>query len=68
MEDDFDITAEASVDLRKHYLARDDKKRIGSLFQIRLDDELTYQMEHFLSASWWHRRRRRLHLYVLELM
>ena len=35
MADDFDITAEASVDLKKHYQARADKRRVGSLFQVR---------------------------------
>ena len=33
--DNFDITAEPSVDLKKHYEARADKKRVGSLFQVR---------------------------------
>lgn len=48
MADDFDKTAERSVDLKKHYQARADKKRVGSLFQVRLDDEMTQQMEHFM--------------------
>ena len=48
MADDFDISAEPSTNLRKHYQARADKKRVGSLFQVRLDDEMTHQIEHFM--------------------
>ena len=47
MTDDFDITAEP-VDIKKHYQARADLKRRGSLFQVRLDDEITQEMEHFM--------------------
>ena len=47
MTNDFDITADP-VDIKKHYQARADLKRRGSLFQVRVDDEMTQEMECFM--------------------
>ena len=62
MAGDFDITAEPSVDLKKHYQARADKKRVGSLFQVRLDDEMTQQMEHFMLTKGFNRSQALKHI------
>ena len=48
MTEDFDISAEPTPDLKKHYQARADLKRRGSLFQVRLDDDLTNELENFM--------------------
>ena len=39
---------EGSVKIRKASQARSDIKRKGSLFQVRLDADMTAEMEHFM--------------------
>ena len=33
---------------KKRWQARSDKKRVGSLFQVRLDSEMTLELENFM--------------------
>ena len=61
MTDDFDITADP-VDIKKHYQARADLKRRGSLFQVRLDDEMTQEMEHFMLKEGFNRSQALKHI------
>ena len=61
MTDDFDITAE-TVDLKKHNQARADLKRRGSLFQVRLDEEMTQEMEHFMIQNGMNRSQALKHI------
>ena len=61
MTDDFDISAEP-VDIKKHWPARADKKRKGSLFQVRLDDDMTQEMEHFMLKNGMNRNQALKHI------
>ena len=61
MTDDFDISTEP-VDIKKHYQARADKKRKGSLFQVRLDDDMTQEMEHFMLKNGMNRNQALKHI------
>ena len=61
MTDDFDISADP-VDIKKHYQARADLKRRGSLFQVRLDDEMTQEMEHFMLKKGFNRSQALKHI------
>ena len=61
MTDDFDISAEP-VDIKKNWQARADKKRKGSLFQVRLDDDMTQEMEHFMLKNGMNRNQALKHI------
>ena len=45
---DLSAMDEESVKLQKASQARSDIKRKGSLFQVRLDADMTAEMEHFM--------------------
>jgi hypothetical protein len=61
MTDDLDISAD-SVEIKKEWQARSDLKRRGSLFQVRLDDEMTLEMEHFMLKNGFNRSQALKHI------
>ena len=61
MLDEFDIDADP-IDIKKHWQARADKKRVGSLFQVRLDDEMTQELEHFIIKNGFNRNQALKHI------
>ena len=61
MTDDFDITADP-VDLKKHFQARSDLQRRGSLFQVRLDADMTHEMENFMIKNGFNRSQALKHI------
>ena len=61
MTDDLIIEGD-SAELKKEWQARSDLKRRGNLFQVRLDDEMTMEMEHFMLKQGFNRSQALKHI------